>query len=198
MSYTTQEEFTVLHALKVRGMSTAEPLAQGTGIAQAEVQKVLDDAVARGLARSRTGGRVEGYMLTGDGRQRHVTLREQEVSAAEVEALAAAYDAFLAPNREFKQITTDWQTEANGDVQVVLPRMTALQEQLRGVLETAGAAVPRMQAYQARFDKALADFEGGNGDALAKPMSGSYHDIWMELHEDLLLTMGRERSDDDE
>ena len=26
------------------------------------------------------------------------------------------------------------------------------------------------------------------------PLSDSYHDVWMQLHEDLLLTLGRDRS----
>jgi len=25
-------------------------------------------------------------------------------------------------------------------------------------------------------------------------MSGSYHDLWMELHQDLMCTLGRERT----
>ncbi len=45
---------------------------------------------------------------------------------------------------------------------------------------------------------ALDAFRGGDDDALAKPLSGSYHDVWMELHEDLLATLGRERTDADE
>ena len=31
--------------------------------------------------------------------------------------------------------------------------------------------------------------------SLTKPLTGSYHDVWMELHEDLLLTLGLARED---
>lgn len=37
----------------------------------------------------------------------------------------------------------------------------------------------------------------GDPDALAKPLSHSYHDVWMELHEDLLNSLGRETSEAD-
>ena len=33
-------------------------------------------------------------------------------------------------------------------------------------------------------------------DAVAKPLSGSYHDVWMELHEDLILTQGIDRAEE--
>jgi DNA-binding MarR family transcriptional regulator len=194
VTYTTKEEFEVLHGLKIRGLSKAGPLAESTGITTPEVQKILDDAVARGLARSRTG-RVEGYMVTAAGRQRHAALWAGEVTAQERDALVPAYEAFLEPNRQFKVVTTEWQT---GDRSGVLPRLLALHDELGGVLSLAASAVPRMKRYQPRFDRALAAFQGGDGDALARPLSGSYHDVWMELHEDLLATMGRERAEADE
>ncbi|WP_213576027.1 helix-turn-helix domain-containing protein [Rhodococcus sp. USK13] len=198
MSYTTKEEYDILHRLRVRGLATAQPLTQSTGHSRQTIQSILDDAVARGLAKSRTGGRVEGYMLTSTGRERHTELRSQQVSPDEVDALTVAYEAFLSPNREFKQLTTEWQTEAAGDINRILPGLLQLHEQLGKVLLLAVSATPRMKHYQPQFDTALAAFRGGDAGALARPMSGSYHDIWMELHEDLLLTLGNERTDADE
>lgn len=196
MSYTTTEEFGVLHALRVRGLSTAEPLAEATGIAQSEVQKILDDAVARGLARSRTG-RVHGYMLTGDGRERHSALHPREVSDEQHDALLPAYEAFLEPNRRFKTLTTQWQTEGAGDTATVLSALQSIHAELVGLLKTAADTVARMGRYQPRFEAALGRFAAGDQEALAKPLSGSYHDVWMELHEDLLVMLGRERTAED-
>ena len=198
MSYTTTDEFGVLHALKVRGMSTAEPLAEGTGITRIAVQQILDDAVARGLARSRTGGRVQGYMLTSGGQQRRAALQAQAVDTGQQDALGPAYEAFLPLNKEFKALTTEWQTAADRDVAGTLTRLRAVHADLGDLLKTAASALPRMRFYLPRFDTALNRFASGDTDALAKPMSGSYHDVWMELHEDLLLTLDRPRSGDDE
>lgn len=197
MTYTTTEEFAVLHGLRIKGMSTAGPVSVASGVGQREVQAILDDAVARGLARSRTGGRVEGYMLTGPGRERHRQLRGTHVTEADERALAPAYEDFLAPNRAFKEVTSRWQTEGHS-VDAVLPELERIHGQVGLVVTAAGAAVPRMKSYRPRFDRALAALREGDTDALARPMSDSYHDVWMELHEDLLVTLGRERSDDDE
>lgn len=196
MSYTTTEEFGVLHALHVRGLTTAGPLAESTGTPQSEVQKILDDSVARGLARS-CNGRVHGYMLTAGGRERHLALHRQEVGEEQREALEPAYQAFLAPNRRFKELTTTWQTDGASDPLDMLDSLRSLHSELTDLLRTATAAVERMGRYQPRFDSALRRFAGGDHDALAKPMSGSYHDVWMELHQDLLVTLGRERTAED-
>lgn len=198
MSYTTKDEFTVLHGLRTRGMSPAEPVAESTGLARPEVQHILDDAVARGLARSRTGGRVQGYMLTSTGRDRHMVLRAQHITETIEERLVPVYEAFLAPNRDFKAITTRWQTEAAGEVSTIISELLQVHTQLGDVLASAASTLPRMKTYQPRFDSALRAFRNGDSDALAKPMSDSYHDVWMELHEDFLLTLGRGRSGEDE
>lgn len=198
MTYTTREEFETLHAVRIRGMARPEGVAEGIGSSTDSVRLVLDDAVARGLAKSRTGGRVEGYMLTQDGRTRHEQLLAEHVTAEEREGLSEAYEAFLAPNRAFKAVTTKWQTEAEGDITVVEVDLLELHRIIGEVLSTAAAATPRMKFYQPRFETALAAFRGGDASALARPMSGSYHDVWMELHEDLILSLGRVRSDHDE
>ncbi|GGL16003.1 hypothetical protein [Nocardia jinanensis] len=197
MSFAAQEEFDSLHGLRIKGMTQPEHIASATGLDPAVVREVLDDAVAQGRARSRTGGRVQGYMLTSAGRERHDELRADHVPDR-LDDLAGAYKAFLAPNRAFKSLTTRWQTEAAGEVSAIVPELRTIHESVTAVLAAAVESVPRMKSYEPRFADALAAFESGDGSALAKPMSGSYHDVWMELHEDLLLTLGWERSDADE
>lgn len=198
MTYTTKEEFETLHAVRIRGMAQPEGVAEGIGYSPDSVRVILDDAVARGLAKSRNGGRVQGYMLTADGRVRHDQLLAEHVTPGEREGLSEAYDAFLAPNRVFKAVTTKWQTEADGDITVVEADLLELHRIIGEVLSTAAAVAPRMKFYQPRFETALTAFRGGDTSALARPMSGSYHDVWMELHEDLLLSLNRARTEHDE
>lgn len=196
MGYNSAEEFDVLHGLRIKGMTQPEEITASTGLAPTLVEEILHDAVEQDRARHRTGGRVEGYMLTTAGRERHTELRESHVPA-EQDQLVAAYDAFLDPNQAFKILTTKWQTEANGDPDVVLPELVAIHEDVSGVLAQASTAVQRMRFYSPRFSGALEAFRNGDASALAQPMAGSYHDIWMELHEDLLQLLGRERTDAD-
>jgi len=59
------------------------------------------------------------------------------------------------------------------------------------------AGLSRFRDYQDRLDAALDRLAAGDAAAFATPMSASYHCVWMELHQDLLLTLGRERDDAD-
>jgi hypothetical protein len=55
------QDFETLHAVRIQGIAQADGVAEGIGYSTDTVQLVLDDAVARGLAKSRTGGRVQEF-----------------------------------------------------------------------------------------------------------------------------------------
>jgi hypothetical protein len=188
-------EFTVLHALRVRGFANADQLAESTGLDAGHVSEVLAGTTERGHTKSRQG-RISGHSLTPAGRARHVLLRSDAVSKERAGAVSAAYDAFLEPNRAFKQLTTDAQT-GDADAAAVTPRLETIDAEVGGVLEALSAVDPRFLLYRTRLTAALHRYRGGDASALARPLSGSYHDVWMELHEDLLATLGRERTDED-
>src|SRR3546814_1224843 len=48
----------------------------------------------------------------------------------------------------------------------------------------------RYRPYGARFDHAIERVRAGDLDWFTKPMIASYHTVWFELHEDLLVTLG--------
>jgi PEP-utilising enzyme, mobile domain len=187
-------EFRVLHALRVRGVADVATVAESSGLDADTVTAVLTTTCERGHTKERTG-RVTGHSLTPAGRARHVLLRGESVSAAGFATALAAYDAFLEPNRAFKQLTGTWQTGQRDDAAAGLAPIHA---QATALLAGLTPALPWFAGYGTRLESAYQSFVGGNADALAKPLSGSYHDIWMELHEDLLATLGRERLDADE
>jgi hypothetical protein len=189
-------EFEVLHALRVRGFADLDKVVESTGHDADTVAEVLSGTTERGHTKERTG-KISGFMLTPAGKARHVLLRGDSVSPAQVDAIVAAYDEFLAPNRAFKQLTTDVQLDKI-ETSAIGAALDDLHRQVEAVLGTATAAVPRFSRYETRLADALARYHGGDADALALPMSGSYHDVWMELHEDLLATIGRERTANDE
>jgi hypothetical protein len=51
----------------------------------------------------------------------------------------------------------------------------------------------RFEWYRKRLDAALERLRGGQTMAFLSPLSDSYHDIWMELHQDLRLLLGPPR-----
>ena len=192
------EQFIALHQLKVRGFATAEAVATGTGLTADAAAMVLRGLETDGLVKYREG-RITGFSLTADGRSRHAELRDAALAPHQRDAIDAAYHAFLQPNRDFKQLTTDWQTRPEGeDAAPLLARLNDLHGEVGDVLAAAAEGDPRFQHYLPRFASALSRLRGGDGSAFARPMSDSYHDVWMELHEDLLSTLGHERTEADE
>lgn len=191
-------EFLVLHALKVRGLGDAETLSDISGLPVGTVTSVLAETAERGHSKQRQG-RISGHTLTPDGRARHALLCHGKIPQEEIDAISREYEKFLTRNRTFKQLTTDWQTgTASGDTNEITSRLETLHSEVTNIIETIATVQPRFLTYRNRFDIAFEAFRGGNGNALSKPMTGSYHDIWMELHEDLLTTCNRKRSNEDE
>jgi len=188
------DEFEVLQAIRCRGVAASERIAANTGLAAGSVEAVVGAAEESGFVKRRQG-RVSGMSLTPSGRARLALLTRDSVTPEQVAVIAAAYDAFLEPNQELKSLVTAWQ--ANQDMAATLAALQLVHAKVNEVIVQAAAAQPRFRRYQERLRQALESFRGGDTGALARPLSESYHDVWMELHEDLLATMSRERGDAD-
>lgn len=197
------DRFLAVHALKVKGLASAEDLAAITG---ADLGAVLDELVSEELVKLRTG-RIGGYTLTKEGRAVHPALVAETVTDGERAGVEETYAAFLPANARFKEVCTRWQMKDGGqepndhadaeyDAKVV-EDLASTHDAVVAALGPAQAAAPRFGRYVDRFAAALARVRGGEQAAFARPMNHSYHDVWMELHEDLLLTLGRERDASD-
>jgi hypothetical protein len=202
----TSPRLLVLHALRLSGFMSVERLVHRTGLTESQVNDILQAAAAADEAKERTG-RISGWMLMPAGREAHAALLAEELQAsgakAEIERLD---DAFVVLNEPFKALCTRWQiignpetgtpndhTDAAYDAAVIADLAAAHP----GVLALCGeltAALPRFGRYAPDFDQALARAQAGEIKAFAAPMNESYHDAWMELHQDLLSTLARERT----
>ncbi|RFA10374.1 hypothetical protein B7R54_15045 [Subtercola boreus] len=183
--------FAVLHALAVRGFATAEQVADSSGVSLAEVQAILSAEVEASHA---TLARDVLYALTGTGRGKYLLLGEVSIDGETRERVSVEYERFLAPNAVFKQLASDWQTGKPADA---VDRLSDVHSTALDILGGLTAIDGRFDRYSVRLTGAADRFRGGDESALTKPMSESYHDIWMELHEDLLATTGRERNEAD-
>lgn len=193
------DELAVTHALRVRGMADAKALGEISGLDMPRVEKVLEALTERGHAKALTG-RIKGFTLTPSGVARAVLLAGDAFTADVRKRLTPVYEAFLGPNRAFKQVITDWQQrhESKVDENKIKSALGDVHDATSDILERAVAIDKRFEHYLNRLDGALARFDGGDANALARPLSGSYHDVWMELHQDLLLTLGKTRTEHDE
>ena len=54
-----------------------------------------------------------------------------------------------------------------------------------------------MKAYEAEFENAMAKLDEGDNAWFASPILDSYHSVWMHLHQDLILTLGLTRAEDE-
>ncbi len=202
MVHVSDPHFLVLHGLKLRGFAEAPALVELLGLDIAEVGRQLDAAATEELV-LRRDGRISGWSLTAAGRARHAQLLAEDREAAGCwAALAAAYPRFCELNLEFKALCTDWQvrdgvindhSDAAYDASIVR-RLRTLDDAVQPLCDQATAALNRLSPYGSRLAAALARLEAGATDQFTKPLANSYHDIWMELHEDLISTMALTRT----
>jgi hypothetical protein len=194
--------FLVLHALRLKGFADTPVVAALTRLDESTAAKHLDAAANDGQA-TRRDGRISGWALTADGRARHAELiREELESSGTRTTVEAGYRRFLEFNNELLSVCTDWQLR-NGALndhsdaaydEAIVGRLEYVDDQVQPVTKDLGDALERFGQYGTRFTLALDRVKKGERDWFAKPMIDSYHTIWFELHEDLLATLGIERS----
>ena len=200
-------DFLILHTLRVKGLTPLAVVSAQTGLPATQADEILRRLAARGLVTMREG-RMAGALLTPAGKQAHAEQLARDPGTRGAAALAAAYEEFLPVNGEFKRICQSWQLRPDGQPNDhadagydagVISRLAGIHQRLLAcVLEPLEKALPRFAAYPVRLSGALDRVRGGDATAFARPMADSYHDIWMELHQDLLLSMGCERGAADE
>lgn len=199
--------FEILHALRVKGLARPEVLAGLSGIAVEDLPAAAADLVTEGLVMVREGA-LAGYMLTAPGRAAaEEALLADATTQAAAPALAQFDEAFLPVNTDFKALCHRWQvrpsgepndhTDAEYDAGVVAD-LAALHATLAPLLAEAASALPRFGRWEPRLAAALARVQQGDIASFARPMYESYHDIWMELHNDVVLSLGRSRTAADE
>ena len=194
--------FLVLHALRLKGFADTPVVAALTRLDEAEAAKHLDAASEAGQA-TRRDGRISGWALTAVGRARHAELIREELDGSGTRGrVEDGYRRFLEFNKELLSVCTDWQLRdgalndhADPDYdRGIIDRLEYVDEQVQPVTQDLGDALERFGQYGNRFTLALDKVKKGERDWFAKPMIDSYHTIWFELHEDLLATLGIERS----
>ncbi len=200
-------DFDILHSLRVKGLASDPVLAAMSGVSPTELPDRLAALIDGGLV-VRREGRLAGSSLTPAGRTEYQSAlaNDSETTAAHAQ-LDRLYTAFLPINGRFKDVCHDWQmrtdtepndhSDAEFDAEVI-GRLASVHREMADHLETVSQALPRYGRYRIRLTDALARVREGDNAAFARPMYDSYHDIWMELHQDLLLSLGRERGEHDE
>jgi hypothetical protein len=80
----------------------------------------------------------------------------------------------------------------------VLTDLDAAYQEVRPVGDQLTGELARFHPYAPRLGEALDRAQHGEADYVAKPVIPSFHTVWFELHEDLLVTLGLDRSSERE
>ena len=116
------------------------------------------------------------------------------------------FDGFLPVNRRLRDVCSAWQTRPDGTPNdhndgayddTVRDRLDEVHSAIGPVLRRMAALQPRLAGYRPRLQEALDKFDDGESNWLASPLLDSYHTVWMQLHQELILMLGLTRADDE-
>jgi DNA-binding transcriptional ArsR family regulator len=192
VAHASDTRLLVLHALRLKGMADAGAIAAASELEAPVVEAELADLLACGLVRFLD--KRDSWSLVPDGRTEHARLLSADLDDAGcVGVVESAYRRILGVNVELLATVTALQ---QGDE--AIERLRAVHHEAIGATEELAVELERMRSYGPRLAAALVRVERGEREWVARPLIDSYHSVWHELHEDLLLTLDIDRSAEQE
>jgi hypothetical protein len=192
-------------ALRVQGVASPERTAVASDEDASVVEARLADLTSRELVMQRSG-RVAGFSLTAQGAEMLDKLLADEGARAD-EQLRQAYDRFLLLNRRVLELSSQWQVRRDGSIETrndhtdvsydhaVIDALVDVHGRAKRCLAQMATCAERFGPYEARLDSCVERLRCGDLTAFTAPLAESYHTVWFELHQDLLLTLGRQRGE---
>ena len=193
--------FRTMHALRIKGFAKVDVVAEIADVAPDDAEHHLCALRDQELALFREARAL--WQLTPAGKEEHLRQLAVDIEATGAHGrLAPAYDQFLVLNDELKHLCGEWQLRDgqpndHGDAAydaAVIAKLDALNARAVPVAEQFGQALARLQPYAGRLAEACQKVQRGETNMFTGVMCGSYHDVWMELHEDLILSQRIDRS----
>jgi hypothetical protein len=191
----------------------------GTVTAPDEQQQALISLVVRGMARGAPDEAVAALaeqglamvkgpitMPTPEGTAAAAALLRLPAGSQPEQDLDQLFDGFLPVNRRLRDVCSAWQTRSDGTPNdhtdgayddAVRDRLDEVHSAIGPVLRRMAAVEPRLAGYRPRLQEALDKFDDGESSWLASPLMDSYHTVWMQLHQELILMLGLTRADDE-
>lgn len=187
----TAEQSDALVSLVVRGMARGEASAVQQSLADAGLLLIKGPVI----------------MPTPAGTELVGTMLRLPDDAPERERIMATFHRFLPVNRQLRDLCTAWQVRPDGSVNDhsdeaydadIRDRLDDIDDAVGPLLKRFAEDIPAMSGYRARLTEALEKLDEGDDAWLASPLIDSYHTVWMHLHQQLLLTIGMSRKEDEE
>jgi hypothetical protein len=197
---THDARFLTHHALRIKGFAKSETLAEMTALDHTEVEIHLADLAAAEWAMYREARSL--WQLTPAGKAEHPKVLASDIASVDLDALRVHYHGFLELNTAFKDLCGDWQlrdgapndhSDAAYDAKVVA-RLVDLHGDTAPIVTSMSGILGRLAPYVPRLSSTCAAVVAGQTNMFTGVMCGSFHDVWMELHEDLILSQGIDRA----
>jgi len=194
----------LIRFVAIKGFVTSDGLAESLMTTPEVVSDLLNRMTADGI--TEMAGPM--FRLTGDGKLLAAEMMSEDREAWGVENASAALDGFLPLDQRMKVIVTAWQMREVDGEQVmndhsdaeydagVLADFAALHGDAAVWLATLVEGLARLGDYLRRLERAAGKVGAGDHAYIASPRIDSYHNVWFELHEDLILLAGRTREDE--
>lgn len=188
------------HALRIKGFATVDVISEISMVDESAATGHLSSLQHDGHAMFREARSL--WQLTPTGKELHASRLVDDVSDMVRTGLSAGYGEFLRINEKFKELCGKWQlrdgapndhSDAAYD-STVIDELGALHAAADPIVTAFGGVLQRMSQYAPRLHRARGAVESGQQNMFTGVMCGSFHDIWMELHEDLILSQGIDRN----
>ena len=200
----SQPELLVLHSVRIQGMADDDAVAARFDLGPADAREILLDDEAYGWVRRAAFGGTAGWSLTDRGRAEDDRRLAQELADVGARAIVErGYEAFRPLNARLLQACTDWQLLPGEGERLtpndhsdpewdgrVLGELGELRDVLMPLVASLSSVLARFEGYDTRFAAALDRAQAGQGQWVVGTDVASCHTVWMELHEDLLSTLG--------
>ena len=207
MGRPSSPELLALHAVRVTGLSDAAAVARRTGLAREVAEELLLDDEARGWVSRVVFADLSAWSLTETGRlEGERRLAEELEHTGARAAVDSAHETFVRLNERFLSTLTRWQIRPQSwdrlaandhDDPVwdgrVLDELASYRRRLGPLCAELTGVLDRFAGYDDRFAAALARAEAGQLSWVDGVGVDSCHTVWIQLHEDLLATLGLDR-----
>jgi hypothetical protein len=200
----SEEDFVVLNSLILKKTATIGAVVQATGMRADDVVAIFRQLEADGSVASAG----EHLYPTEEGTERAKQYAQARYAGfAEDPALERWAAHFDAVNRRFLETITSWQTVAVESQQIandhsdpdydarVISRIDALLVRGAKLIDELSQEEPRLRRYAERLQEAFGRVDQGDTRYVSDPMVDSVHNIWFELHEDVLQVLCKPRTD---
>jgi pyruvate,orthophosphate dikinase len=194
----------VLAVLAIKGYGSAVGLAEALFTTPDEMRSFLDSLAADSLVEAA----ADTFRLAPDGKRVTSQTLAEDRDRWGTDRAVVALDSFMVLDQRMKETVTAWQVrDADGAGTLndhadpaydarVLARLEALHADTLAWHRATDAPLTRFRIYIARLERAARLAIGGDPRYIASPRVDSYHSIWFELHEDLILLSGRTRAEE--